>query len=223
MLEKFREFCRVEGAKLKEMGFRDKLGYIWEYYKIPIIIAVVVVFIAGSIIDTVWLHPPKRPFVQFAFLEGYQSEEALESLAQTVTAGVMTEEEQLALEVLGTAFLNNTGDPQMDMANSQKLFAMIAARELDFLILPQESLDAMAEQGMFADLAPYLSASAKERLKDALVYAKVEDATILCAISVGAIPAFGEGFSVEGQVAGIAASAERLDNIQRVLDFLLNQ
>ena len=34
---------REEKRKLKDMNFRDKLWYIWEYYKIPIIGVIVAV------------------------------------------------------------------------------------------------------------------------------------------------------------------------------------
>ena len=33
----FKERLHEEAAKLKEMSFRDKFWYIWEYYKFPII------------------------------------------------------------------------------------------------------------------------------------------------------------------------------------------
>ena len=38
----FKERLHEEAAKLKEMSFRDKFWYIWEYYKFPIIGVVIV-------------------------------------------------------------------------------------------------------------------------------------------------------------------------------------
>ena len=45
----FKERLHEEAAKLKEMSFRDKFWYIWEYYKFPIIGVVIAVFLVGSI------------------------------------------------------------------------------------------------------------------------------------------------------------------------------
>ena len=45
----FKERLHEEAAKLKEMSFKDKFWYIWEYYKFPIIGVIIAVFLVGSI------------------------------------------------------------------------------------------------------------------------------------------------------------------------------
>jgi hypothetical protein len=221
MLEKASEFCRTEGAKLKGMSFRGKLEYIWEYYKAPILITAAALLIIWGVADAVWIHPPKKSFVQFAFMEGYQPDEETRRLTEAIALEVMTPEERETLEAVATTFLNNTGDPQMDMANSQKLFAMLAARELDLLVFPLDSLEGMAEQGMIQDLSPFLPEGALEAWRDELVWASFEGERTLCAINAQAVPAL-KGLFVEGQALCVASSAERLDNIKRVFAFLLD-
>lgn len=47
------EFCKTEWAKLKPMSFRDKMTYIWEYYKLHIIIGVSLIAMTISIATTI--------------------------------------------------------------------------------------------------------------------------------------------------------------------------
>ena len=47
------DFCKTEWAKLKPMTFQDKMVYIWEYYKLHIIIGAVLIASTISIATTV--------------------------------------------------------------------------------------------------------------------------------------------------------------------------
>lgn len=47
------DFCKTEWAKLKPMSFQDKMVYIWEYYKLHIIIGVTLLVMTISIATTV--------------------------------------------------------------------------------------------------------------------------------------------------------------------------
>ena len=43
-----------ERQKLSQMSGKDKVWYIWEYYKLPIIATVIAIFFIGSIISAVY-------------------------------------------------------------------------------------------------------------------------------------------------------------------------
>ena len=47
--KKFKEFIHEEGIKLKEMSFSEKAEYIWEYYKVHIIITAFLIFFTISL------------------------------------------------------------------------------------------------------------------------------------------------------------------------------
>ncbi|MDR1540746.1 MAG: hypothetical protein LBU32_22630 [Clostridiales bacterium] len=221
MMDRLREFISAESDKLKDMTFKEKASYIWEYYKIPIIVAVAVIFLAGSLVDAIWIHPPKKMHLQIAFLEGYQSEEAMDAFAGELEAALLSPAELEEQQIMGASFMSGTGDPQMDMANSQKFFAMVAANDIDFLIFPEEALQEYANQGMCSDLGEILDASLLDKLEGRLVRANDETGfERMYAVRVDGIPIFEKGLNVKGQVLAICVSSHRTENAKKAAAFI---
>ncbi|MDR1639760.1 MAG: hypothetical protein LBT59_08715 [Clostridiales bacterium] len=219
MLEKVSEYCRLEAEKLKGMSFKGKLEYIWEYYKIPIIATLAGIFIIWSLVDTIWIHPPKKAFVQTAFLEGYQTDEALDAYARAMEAAVMTPEELEDLEAMAIMFMSESGDPQVDMANAQKLFAMVAANEIDLMLFPEELLPTYAEQQMVQDITPFLPPGIDEEYFG-VQSALIEGVQVKCVLDASKVKEL-SGFQIEGYVMGVVTSTIREDNIKRALEWML--
>ena len=150
-MEAFRIRREEEMAKLREMNGREKAGYIWEYYKIPIIVFVVLVFIIASLVNNI-LNPPKKPYLGIALMGGYMDEEAAKTFTGSISDAIIPEDEKELFEVQMNFFFFNEEDPQMLMAYQQKFMAMLATNELDVLIIEGEELPGYAEQEIISDL-----------------------------------------------------------------------
>jgi len=224
MSEYLKNFIAAEGAKLKGMTLKEKAVYIWEYYKIPIIAAVVILFIAGSIINSVWINPPKKLYLQIAFYGGYVDDSSLSALCGNIEEAVMTPEERETLQVTGTYFMLDSGDPQMDMASSQKFMAMIAVQELDLLVASQEELGFLAYQNMLLPLRDILPDSQMSQYSDKLVSAPDESgAELEYAIKLDGNRLFiDNGIMDEGQCLAVVINNMRQDNARRAIEHIFN-
>ena len=222
MREYLKNFFAAERAKLKDMTFKEKASYIWEYYKIPIIAAIVVLIIAGNIINTVWIHPPKKIYLQIAFYGQYIDDNAITAMCSQLGGGLMTPEELQTMEITGSSFMVNSGDAQMDMAYQQKFSAMIAAREIDLFVVSQTDLNTWAAQGMLSSIKDFLPDALFSKVSDKLVEAADENGVKAdYAIKLDGNKLFGDnGLPADGLCIGAVINTQRQDNVKRALDFI---
>ena len=110
MWEKIKGYVKeqsgIERKKLKEMTFLEKISYIWEYYKIQIIIITIVCFVTGSIIHNI-LNPPTPAFANVIFYEVFvlnESEIILDRIRDELI-------EDTNYYEIYAQFLNAGGDP----------------------------------------------------------------------------------------------------------------
>jgi hypothetical protein len=179
-MNRLKLFLKTEGDKLKEMSFRDKRLYIWEYYKIHIFAAIFILIILGSLIDAWFINKPKKPYLHVAWMASYQTPEDLMLLSQILTDALV--EDKTQEEVLISSFLLSGADPTYDMAIQQRFIAMLAAGELHaFIIEDEDYVWGMAEaetirpmDKVMAELE-MLDKALHDRIVPLLVYAEYDD------------------------------------------------
>ena len=147
-----RKFFAEEGAKLKEMNFTEKRQYIWEYYKLQIFIFGVVVFIAGSLINS-WLNPPKRDYLYISWQGGMVSMDSLNMLEGRLSI-IVEDPEQYMVSVRSYEL---TGEPQMDQAIITRFHAMLSVGEIHAVITTSESIREFAEFGIIIPITEVLA------------------------------------------------------------------
>ncbi len=120
--------------KMKGMSLAQKADYIWEYYKIHILLTLLVVFIIGSVINTMYINPPKQAYITIAFFGEYINDEDTTQLLNTLnTALLPSNKTKPELECRLVVVPTNEGLSQIAMAMQQKFTAMVAARDIDFI------------------------------------------------------------------------------------------
>ena len=224
MLEYIKSQLSVERKKLKDMTFKEKAAYIWEYYKIHIIVTAVILLIAGSIIDSVWIHPPKKLYLQIAFYGGYVEDTALTGMCGKLEEVLMTPEERETMQITSTYFMIGTNDPQVDMANMQKFMAMIQVNEIDLIVLNEENFESMAFDSLFLPLADILPESLLSRLSDKLVF-KADESGVNAAraIRLDGNDFFTENdIFVDGQYLAVITNTIRAEDAGRAIEYIIN-
>lgn len=157
---------KKESLKLKDMPPKKKAEYIWEYYKIPIIIVIAAaVFLITFIRD---YRINKRPYYIDAIAINsdlaYSADNYL--LDDFVKyAGVDTDVYNIAVDT--SIYIDEEKFDQMTMANSQKVMALFAAGELDVILGPDSIMDNYGRMESFMDLSPVLTGDLTKKLEDA--------------------------------------------------------
>jgi len=148
-----RNFFRTEWAKMKPMNFRDKRQYIWEYYKLQIIVLVIAIVAIIYTINNVFINPPKRDYLYLAWQGISVPFEPLGELGERLDAII---EDQDRYQVVVRSYLL-TGDPQMDQAIVTRFFSVMHVGDLHGIFVTGPTLIALAEDGIIKPVHELLS------------------------------------------------------------------
>ena len=164
VMDEFKE----ERQALKNGTLKQKLAYFWDYYKLHLIIVIIVVASAVSIVHQA---VTKRDTALYAlFLNGstndFLADESLNTAAFAEYAGIDEEEYQILYDTSV-----HIGDGAADEYTSvQKLMVYIASEELDVIVSDPDSMQLYAYQGDFQDLREFLSPEQLNRYADSFYY-----------------------------------------------------
>lgn len=230
-----------ENVKIKDMPFKKKAEYIWEYYKIPIIgLLAAVIFIVTFVRD---YRINKRPYYLDAIVINSDLAYSATNYLQddyVKYAGVDTDTYNIAFDT--SILIDEDKFDQMTMANSQKVMALFAAGELDVVMGPDSLMDRYGRMGSFMNLDPVISADLKKRLSDAgyeIYYATVyedddegnsvptdtypagvylDKSAYLASLEEGAFKTAND--AGKRPVFALAASSQRVENAMKLLSMM---
>ena len=146
---------RSEREKLREMKFKEKIEYIWEYYKYHIIGVAIALAILGSLLNTFIFNPQPDVGLFIAWNAGFVDQERLEDLSATLNEHMTFQTEGEVADV--SRFFTATDDPQMSVAHIQRLVAMITAGAIDVFIVDSELFAEYSYIGYIVPLDEVLS------------------------------------------------------------------
>lgn len=162
-----RERLDRERAKLKGMGWKQRIGYIWDYYKIGFVILIGIALL-GSVIGTIIHNMRIETVMQTVFLNcDYLAGDA-QSLWQGFEdyLGGLEEDQQLDLD-----FSLSVNFDSMDTATTAatvKIMAYMSDGMLDCMIMPENIYRHYAENGTFRKMDEVLSGEELEEWKQYL-------------------------------------------------------
>ncbi|WP_113674248.1 hypothetical protein [Vallitalea guaymasensis] len=163
-------------AKFKELKRKEKVEYIWEYYKLHIFAGIFVLIVIGSFLNIWVFNPPPKSAVSVNFVGSSIFADNTEPLEKELNPIIVTEEMGNKKVFINT-YIFGMKDPQMQMATQTKFIANISARELDVLILDKEQFDSLVLQGSMLPLDQVFSEDELGKLTDRLLKGKSEEDT----------------------------------------------
>ena len=155
---------RAENSKLKNMTAKEKLLYIWDYYKLPIILGIVfVVFVFFLVKDLISNN--RETYLTACILNSNYTYETDSSLVNEYVnfSGVDTEAMQLNMDFSMHIDLNAAD--QMSLAYQQKIMALFAAKEIDVMVGDQNIIHSYANAEAFCNLTELLPADLATELE----------------------------------------------------------
>ncbi|MGB9781020.1 MAG: ABC transporter substrate-binding protein [Caldanaerobacter sp.] len=145
----------MEGEKrnwFKDMTLKEKLQYIWDYYKIHIVIGLLLIYVLTMF--TLSLINRKEYILNIALIGERIDFDMLSQFSNEVTKEIIGDHagKKEASVDFYKLMRDYHGDLVLDPASTQKLIARIAAKEIDVIILDKKTFDALAVQGAFLKL-----------------------------------------------------------------------
>ena len=185
--DSIKNFFRTEGAKMKDMTFKQKAEYIWEYYRVAII-AVVGCLIAGISLTTTIIKAHAGGEVVFGI--GYVNEDVLtEDEANAIAMdfgnylGLVYGEECVSASSYTVGSESEYGD-----VLSIILMVDAGAGNVDAAVCEADAIEYFRDTdgGAWMDLRDILSEETLEKFSDQLYYTTdYEGKTFPCAIYLG--------------------------------------
>jgi len=218
---------RKELEKLREMNFKEKLEYIWEYYKYFIIGFVVAVIVISSLIYTTVINPSPEPALFISWNAGFATFEQTDDLKEYLESHLVAEGKNE--EVVISQFFFDENNPETIMMGHQRTAAMIAAGVIDLFTLDKELLEGYSQAGFLMPLESTLAEIHREnpdvynRIAEHKVYAlsEVEENVFeerLVAITIGKNPLLSRlGFFEQEMYLSVSATAGNMENVKKTI------
>lgn len=156
---------RLEKEKVKNMkSFKDKVDYIWGYYKLPIVSGILIIITIGYILNITVINPPDKTGVGIAFTHLQSDQERENSLKLNSEKAINIEE---GYEVsINSIPIGLSEDITYEQGMQQKILAMIVTGEIDLIIGVDEFFYQNSTESIFLDLEKILIDSKYDSLKD---------------------------------------------------------
>lgn len=158
---------KEQKEKLKDMTFKQKLTYFWDYYKVHTIAAVLLLLIIGIFIrDTI----NAKDYAFTGILLNSYAMEAQEAVQEDFAgyAGIDTTVYDCYIDTTST--LSYETMSQVDLAVSQRIIAMAQTKGVDVLVSDSAPFGNYARSMMFTDLRKELTANEYEKHKADFYY-----------------------------------------------------
>jgi len=224
----FTEKVRIEFKKLKEMSFKDKVEYIWGYYKFYIISFIVILAVTASLLYSRVINPAPTTVLFISLNGGFATVEQITDLTTALEKRLIYEDANE--EVIISQMLIRGGDMTAAMMNNTRITAMIAAGQLDVFLNDFEMLEVHSlngflramEEGMLINLNA-MNPAAFKQIEDNFVYIShdFDDGTsieYLAGVNIGKSPLLtGLGFFEQDLIFSIAVTTRNLETVLRAL------
>lgn len=165
------EEIKEQHQKAKDMTLKGKLSYFWYYYKVHTIVAILVLIF---IISFIRQFVTNKPYAFYAVLlnadnnpETVDTSFLWEDEFQTY-AGIDPDSYQINIDTSVT--LSSDGGSQYDMANRQKMTAMMHVGDIHAFLADTENFESYARLEFFYDLTSVFTAEELAPYADYLYY-----------------------------------------------------
>ncbi len=215
--------AQKERKKWKEMPKKDRLWYIWEYYKFHIAVVLGVIGVL-AVIGTSIYNKTFETSLYCIVINNYTDQEMnFDTLNKDFREHMgFGKKQQIFTEALYISY----GDAasEYSYASMAKISALIISKDLDIIICDKENFDHYTEMNGFLDLEQVLPADMTEALKDRFCYA-VNSSGQTAAVGIdlsGTDFAQKTGITLEPAYCGLITNTQRTDTCIALLRYIFD-
>ncbi len=218
-----REKLRTEKKKIQGMTREKAAGYIWTYYKIPIVGVMTVIFLIIYFVHA-FLNRPEDTLLHVTFVNCYEDISEDSDFYKNFLEFADFEESG---EVYFDSNIFFNLEKESDYANTyfQKTVAYLEAGTTDAVVCQESNLKGLAQGGRVLSLRDERVEKIYEKYKDRIVeYTTKEGETVPVGINISDSPLLkGTKSYQDGCYLCVSAyidEPDRIDNVETFLDYL---
>jgi len=213
----------------KILTLKEKMQYIFDYYKLHIFVGIIVVILTGNYINITFINPPPTPFLQIAIIDQALEDDLLEQFLATTKNHLIPEElaEDYTIIVhnipisMELIVIDTTEDgseiahlSEQDEARLLRLNSLINTRQLDVFISGHDIFNGFAENGWFLPLNENIDTNhfaGRLLMLNGNIYGiRLDDSQVIKDL----------GYNVENAYIGIMANSQNIRNSLGFFNFI---
>lgn len=221
--EKVPAFQAERRKTFRELSGREKVAYLWDYYKWWFIFGGIFIFVSVYSLPGI-IENHKEPVLYAAFVNTQiVSQENTSLMEDFVEAeGFDMKGKRIVLDT--SLMINRNKADSVSMQCNQKLIALLSSHTLDVLVCDEENFQFYAENGCFQSLEEVLPEDLFERLRPYMLTCDSDkgDTEIYYGIDVGGSEVLAkEGAYQVEPIFTICTNAKRTENAVKFLEYLM--
>ncbi len=162
-----RDDIKKQHKKIQKKGFKASLSYFWDYYKFHTAAVIIgILFLAFLIRDVVL----SKPYGFYATLLNETFSADAQKIQDEFAEYAKIDTSKYEVYIDTSMSINMSAPSQFDLANQQKIMAVVASSEMDVLVSDYKMFKTYAENSYMADLSTIMSSDKLEKFKDKIYY-----------------------------------------------------
>ena len=219
---------KSELEKIKQMSVKDRIWYIYEYYKFHIV-AVILAFTLLWVVGSSLYRQTFTTRLTFAIVNDRSGgESSMDGFENSLKEALGFGKKDL-IEINSGLFINADGSQSSEYsyASMAKIAALAAGGDLDIIIADAKTLEHYESQGAFLDLKEFLPQDLLERAEKEDLFFYTDNGSgqsIAAAISLDSTD-FSEltGAVIHSPYLAVVASSQHTEDTLRAIQWLFDQ
>ena len=213
-------------AILKPMSWKDRVEYLWTYYKV-VLVAVVVVLAIISLVVSAIQSKQIQTLYSGALINLSVEREDQDELVNELTALLDGDGKNRVVKLTDIAYIpgNDPDNYEVNDAGAMKLAMLVTTGSLDFILTDDDTYGELIEREPYANLQNILTQEQQTQLKDNMIWRKAdgENPSYPMALDISST-AFAKAVAPYEKVVYLVfvGNTENGERNQAFLDYILN-
>lgn len=220
----FKEQMQIEKAKLSKMSVKEKIDYIWEYYKYWIIGITACIVLIYGIVDA-QIENSKPTYLYLTMVNSNMVSSGETSLMDDFAEYAQVDQSKTKLNLDTSIQMKTDMSDEYSMNSSAKMFAQFAAKTIDATIMDKEMIEFFVDKDAFTDLESILPSDFYQKHKDRFITGiDSEGKQFICAMDISDSNIFQKTNSyVQTPYYSIIVNSQNQENTIQFLEYLYSE
>lgn len=219
-----KEYLETERSKLKQLTFRKKLEYIWDYYK-PLMAGILAVIIVIAVIVQIAINSQITTELSVGLFNSMDYKKEIDTLSEDFAAHAGLDGKKQEVIFDSSYQMDLDANDSMTVGIQSKVIAVVSAGTMDVMLMPEDIYEHYLDAGMYMDLKQVLSAEEYKKYQSLFIMDKngedtEEKAYGLC---LERSKKLSDIFPYDKVVLCVAVNTKNENNTQKFVQYLLSE
>ena len=161
---------------LKPMTWKDRVEYLWTYYKIVLAALLGVAVLISIVISSIQSKQIKTLYSGM-LVSVHMEQEDRDAVVEDLTALFEGDGKKQVVELLDVTYIPGDDPANLEMNNAaaMKITLMVAAESLDYILVDGVTYEELVRHSPYQDLRNVLSQAQQDQLKDFIIWKEANE------------------------------------------------